>query len=63
MSIIRVGTSKKYSEGWESAFAKKGGGKSATKVATIVKANGNKAHAAKAAGAKPKKAAAKKAKK
>lgn len=32
MTIVRVGTSKKYSDGWEGAFGKRSSGKSAVKV-------------------------------
>ncbi|HEV2971188.1 MAG TPA: hypothetical protein VGY55_14535 [Pirellulales bacterium] len=32
MTIVRVGPTKKYSDGWEAAFGKKGAGKSAAKA-------------------------------
>jgi hypothetical protein len=32
VTIVRVGTTKKYSEGWESAFGKKSGGRTALKA-------------------------------
>ncbi len=32
MTIVRVGTTKKYSVGWEAAFGKKGGAKTAVKT-------------------------------
>ncbi len=54
MSIIRVGTTKKYSEGWESAFKGKSKPKAAAPVATKAKP------APKSAKSKPAKAAVKK---
>jgi hypothetical protein len=32
VTIVRVGTSKKYSDGWEGAFGKRSSGKSAVKA-------------------------------
>jgi hypothetical protein len=53
VTIVRVGTTKKYSDGWEAAFGRKGGARTAVKTkksaATAVKSK--------------KKAAAKRAKK
>ncbi len=44
MTIVRVGATKKYSDGWESAFGK---GKKAT-ATTLKKSSGKKSAAAKA---------------
>ena len=52
MTIVRIGATKKYSDGWESAFAK--GKKKPVETASSKK---------KPAGKKPAKASAKKAKK
>ncbi|MEX2112836.1 MAG: hypothetical protein WD845_06590 [Pirellulales bacterium] len=47
MSIIRVGATKKYSDGWETAF-----GKGKKKPATAIKAKAAKKSTKKAAGKK-----------
>ena len=55
MTIVRVGTNQKYSDGWETAFAGKKSGKAAGK-----KAGGKKASAKKPSAKKPAKKAKKK---
>ncbi|MEI6506071.1 MAG: hypothetical protein WCO90_09365 [Planctomycetota bacterium] len=55
MSVIRVGSSTKYADGWDTAF---GGRKTAAKKTTAKKAGGKKASPAKQAVAMAKKASA-----
>lgn len=56
MSIVRVGSTKKYSDGWESAFSGKGKKKTAKKTAAK-KPAAKKSSAKKKASAKKKKSA------
>jgi hypothetical protein len=38
VTIVRVGTTKKYSDGWDAAFGKRGGAKTAVKTKKSVSA-------------------------
>ena len=51
MTIVRVGTTKKYSDGWDAAFGKKGAAKAASKSKNAAPAakKGKKKFAQKAA--------------